>query len=385
MAPHEFVHLGDLHLRPDARNDDRLAALDQAIETARRELEYIAAWLWPGDLNDRRMAIDDRNALAQRLLLMANIAPVVICYGNHDMPGDLDIFQRLASVHPIYVVAQPHVLEIKTATEAIASIFVLPYPTKGALVAAGRQGDELLADADHCLEAIFIHAAAELETARATGHLTLMIGHVNVGGAIASAGQPQIGREIELTPGHLGRLGDIPKLLNHIHKPQQVHGADYAGSMCRLNWGEVEDKRFQVVVFTAPDAWVITSKPIDVPPMWHVEGDLTADTFNWVVKAGPEGAPLEPPESWAGSDVRVRYRFAAGQRATVNELLVSAAFAGARRLELDPVAVPDQALRAPEVAAASTLEDKLVAWADLTDVARTLDSSPAPTLEEVTP
>jgi hypothetical protein len=50
--------------------------------------------------------------------------------------------------------------------------------------------------------------------------LTLMIGHVNVAGAQLSNGQPSIGHEIELNPKHLDRLGDIPKLLNHIHKPQ---------------------------------------------------------------------------------------------------------------------------------------------------------------------
>jgi hypothetical protein len=74
--------------------------------------------------------------------------------------------------------------------------------------------------------------------------LTLMIGHVNVAGAQLSNGQPSIGHEIELNPKHLDRLGDIPKLLNHIHKPQTIAGAHYAGSVCRLDYGEIEEKRY---------------------------------------------------------------------------------------------------------------------------------------------
>jgi hypothetical protein len=50
------------------------------------------------------------------------------------------------------------------------------------------------------LEPIFITAAAELQAAHEAGDLTLMIGHVNVAGAITSTGQPNIGREIELNP-----------------------------------------------------------------------------------------------------------------------------------------------------------------------------------------
>ena len=99
MSLHEFVHLGDLHLRGDRRNLQRLAALDQAIAVG-MAMAHLEAWLWPGDLNDRRMTIDDRNALAERLRTMADFAPVVICCGNHDLPGDLDVFARLRTRYP---------------------------------------------------------------------------------------------------------------------------------------------------------------------------------------------------------------------------------------------------------------------------------------------
>ena len=136
LDTHTFVHLGDLHLRPDARNAQRLTTLDQVI-TEGLEIEGLAAWLFPGDLNHGRMSIDDRNALAERLQRMASAAPVVICPGNHDQPGELDVFGRLEARWPIAVVNRPDVISVRTATGIEAAIFVLPYPTKGALVAAG--------------------------------------------------------------------------------------------------------------------------------------------------------------------------------------------------------------------------------------------------------
>src|SRR6185295_10123179 len=96
---------------------------------------------------------------------------------------------------------------------------------------------------------LFMDAAGELERAQASDWPTLMIGHVSVAGAVSSVGQPQIGGELEITQDHLDRLGPVPKCLNHIHKHQQVGGAIYAGSLCRLDWGEVEPKGYVVVTY----------------------------------------------------------------------------------------------------------------------------------------
>jgi DNA repair exonuclease SbcCD nuclease subunit len=114
----------------------------------------------------------------------------------------------------------------------------------------GVAKDAVIDTAANALDIIFMDAAAQLVQAREMwGDLTLMIGHVNVAGAMTSVGQPNIGHEIEITAAHLDRLGNIPKLLNHIHKAQEIGGAHYAGSVCRMNWGEIEDKGYSVVTF----------------------------------------------------------------------------------------------------------------------------------------
>jgi DNA repair exonuclease SbcCD nuclease subunit len=388
VTTRRVVHIGDLHLGPNSRNDDRLAALDQILRE--QEPTDVALWVWPGDVNHGRMTIADRNALVPRVQRMADVAPVVICYGNHDLPGDLDFLEELKARHAIYVVARPKMLLVPLAGGGpLAAIFVLPYPTRAGLVAAGIQTEGVVDAARAALDLLFLQATADLRDYAAKGVLTLMIGHVNVAGSILSAGQPNIGREIELDPLLIGRLGGIYVGLNHIHKGQEIGGAHYPGSCCRLDWGEVEEKHYLVVTYgqgdemregaTAADGWLydVTVKPLDVAPMYHVEGILTREGFVWGLAGSSSAGPLEVvfpeiPSSFEGCDVRVRYRYDAAEREALDEAAVRAPFVGARRLELDPIAVKARASRAPEVAAAVTLEGKVEAFVRASQVRWTL-------------
>lgn len=397
-----LVHIGDFHAGPGPRNAARYRALDQVI-TEGLALPNLGAWLWPGDLSHLRQAIADENAIIERLRRMSAAAPVVVVYGNHDAEGDLDKFRHVSAGHPIYVVDRPTCLRIRLATMAFATIACLPYPHRHGLVLAGVANPDLVDAAADALDGIFMQFAAELEEARGRGDLTLFIGHANVGGAVTSSGQPNIGREIELSPRHLDRLGPIYKGLNHIHKGQEICGAHYPGSICRLDWGEIEEKRWLEVAnefvsdFESDWNWSAAVIPhaIDVAPMYHVEGVLTRDSFTWQVTAGPGGELQDAPTieciccrgsgdgmkdpiegtlscnnckgsgrvvSWKGCEVRARYTFAQSEAAVVNKSLVLAEFAEAALLTLDPIAIPDRALRAPEVAAAKTLPEKVTAW-----------------------
>jgi predicted MPP superfamily phosphohydrolase len=89
-----IVHIGDVHAAPGPRSADRWRAVDQIIREG-LALEQLGAWLIPGDLFDALSTTEDRNAWDARLQRMADAAPVVIIYGNHDRPGDLDGFANL--------------------------------------------------------------------------------------------------------------------------------------------------------------------------------------------------------------------------------------------------------------------------------------------------
>lgn len=374
MSNHTIIHIGDTHLQSTSpRHAGRLAALDQVIGYG-LNCPTLGAWLWPGDLFHGRSTAQDRNDLAVRLLTMAQAAPVVIIRGNHDAPGDLDIFSLLNAEHPIIVVTEPKVLEVQLATPAVAAIACIPYPHKGGIVAASETTDETSTVSEYALMSVCRGLAVELDDARLDGRITLVAGHATITGAISSSGQPQIGAELSLGADMLAQFGDVYKGFNHIHKAQGVAGAFYAGSIAPMDYGETEPKRFIAVHYeeTGRDdngdtIWSFNpwSHPIETPRLYHVEGLLTRDDWTWQVTAGPGGEPQPAPDSWAGCEVRVRYRFAASERDVLPVGRVRDAFLAADRCDLEPIAVPDTQVRAPEVIAARTLAEKLAAWAEL--------------------
>ncbi len=403
---YRFVAVGDLHLVAGPRNADRLAALDYVIGDA--ALNPVDAWLWPGDLTHVGMTIELRNLLAERTIRMAAGAPVVIVPGNHDPEGDLDFLARLRTVWPVHVSRKPEVvdcavrsgLHVDFGKDAAFALFCLPYPSKGMLVAAGTPHEGIVATADRALDLLFMQAGADLAAAREAGRLTGAIGHANIAGSVSSVGQPQIGQEIEVTAQHLARLGPCFKVFNHIHKHQRVADGVYPGSLCRLDWGEVEPKGYLAIECVRREenaapvalggglsahprmAWwghAETFVAVPVAPMYHVEGRLSREGFDWQVTKGPGGPKDDPPPAlidgdgpdWTGCDVRVRASYLQSERDVLVDAreCVKRTFACARRFEFEPVAVLERPLRAPEVVAARTLGGKLLAWARLTDTA----------------
>lgn len=397
-----IVALADSHLRSgDPWNSDRLAAWDQVIKEGLATKD-VAAWVHAGDVFDTKSAIQDRLDVADRLQQMAAIAPVCVVQGNHEASGDLGIFRRLKAPHPIVVVEYAEVIELPLATGGTASVFAVPYPQKSALVAQGVPPDRVALAADHALDILFMDAAERLNQARARGHLTFMVGHGLVVGARSSTGQPIVGQEIGLSVLHLARLGPILKLLGHIHLPQEIGGAIYVGSGCRLSFGETEAKRYIVAHIADDSSYTIESRHLECPPRYCIEGTLTRDDFIWETKKGPGGPKDEPPKSacpscagegkvdqddlfdgcgicdgsgevidWTGCDVRVQASYAQQERSVLAGAFerVKAIFAGARVFKFEPIAIPDRALRAPEIVQALTLDEKLRGMAKLSGVA----------------
>jgi DNA repair exonuclease SbcCD nuclease subunit len=366
----QIVGIGDWHQKSTShRNAARMKALDQILQEGTR-LPALAAWLQLGDVYDSRSTVEDRNTVAGTLVAMAQHAPVIVVGGNHCAPGDLDVLGKLASRWPIYVVTSPRVVSLTLATGQPAHVACLPYPHRASLVAAGTDRSEMLDAGMQALQDTCHRLATELTQALRTGGVGLLAAHVNVEGSIASNGQPSVGKELSITTAMLRMFGDVPQILGHIHLPQQIGTAHYVGSVSPCDWGETEQKRYVTVSFDdAIDGryqYVIESHPLDIARMWHVDGEYSRESgFRWRVRKGPGGAVDAPPATWAGAEVRVRYQFAASERGLFDDSGIRETFKDATRLEIEPIAVPDRGLRAPEVQAARTLSDKLGAWARL--------------------
>lgn len=365
---HCFVHIGDTHLHPGERNDTKRGALEQILREG-SALTGLAAWLWPGDLAHSRMATDDLNFLADFVQRLTARAPLVLLPGNHDLPGSLDVFSKLQTSWPVYLATTPQVLHIRTATNAMADIAALPYPSRAGLVAIGTPSERVPEAARQALDTIFMSMAGELAAASRRGVLKLAIAHVNVAGSIASSGQPVIGKEIELDPTLIQRLGPIPFLANHIHRPQVIAGVQYAGSIAGMDFGEREEKSYVVLEMEDDGSWATRTQPLDVPRLYHVEGRLTRDGFDYTFDGDSlqtASPPDNAPPGWGldctGGEIRVRFRFAAAEKAALDFSAVTAPFIGAKRIVTDPIAEHTRALRAPAVAQAQSLEQKVEAF-----------------------
>lgn len=374
MALHRFVHVGDLHQQSThPRNGDRLASLDQIIAHGeqRAAAGELAAWCLPGDLFHTRSTADDRNALAARLQRMAFLAPVVITAGNHDAPGDLDIFARLDGAHPLVVATQPRLVGIDTGTGVHAWILCLPYAHKAGLVGAGVEHTQLPQVAAGSFDAILIALGDDLQHHVDAGEPCLVNLHQNIAGAVSSVGQPQIGSEIEYSTALLDRLpADAPILANHIHKHQVMARtvglpAVFAGSTSRHDYGEMEEKGFVewtlddlIVQLDPGDGWSWQFLPLNVPQQFQVEGTLDREYFE-ITRVNGEPADQRP--NWKGSDVRVRYEYQKAAISTLDTAKILAEFADVRSLKLEGVPVAIAEVRAPEVIAAVTLDAKVEA------------------------
>src|SRR3990167_6939287 len=107
-----ILHTGDLHLTEGPRFADTMRCLEHVVAVGQER--GVALWLVGGDLTGTTVphvaTVAERNGIAAILQDMAVRAPVVVIQGNHDAPGDLDIYERLGARHPIYKVARPEIV-----------------------------------------------------------------------------------------------------------------------------------------------------------------------------------------------------------------------------------------------------------------------------------
>lgn len=393
--------IGDVHFAAGHwRNTDRISAFQQILK---RELaQPVSAFVQLGDLFNGRVGDDDLETAAELVQRMADYAPTILLVGNHGRPGYSRLLRRFKSKWPITVADAPQVLHVETATGSTLHIATIPYPNKGQLVAAGVAPGDIGRAAGEALDVICLGLAEELRQCEGP---KLLIGHATIAGATASTGQPLgIEHDIAVSAPMLARFGpDVAKVFGHIHEPGEIHGAHYAGSISPSDWGETTPRRYLVVEYDDATPRIL-SRSIDTPRLFHCEGTLTRDLFDWKCTKGPGGIADEPPRvkcracggdgdgvrdliegtlpcvpcngsgsvvDWTGCDVRVRFRYRQAERELLGPARerIAAIFAGTRHVEIEPVVVQAREVRAPEVVSAATLPEKLQAWARLTDTA----------------
>jgi len=328
-------------------------------DIAQREVDLV---LHSGDIFDAKSTPTERLVVAGWLSDVAMTAPVVIVRGNHDALGDLELMGKIRSAHPIIVeeaAGVHYVTAARTAGTNQIAVACLAWPRKAELLArlgdVGRETGEFAAA--EALRSVLLGFRQELE--KRDGPRVLLT-HAMVRGSTTSAGQPLVGCDLELGVEDLALSGADLVALGHVHASQAFASADgtsmvYPGSPRRTAFGETERKGYLVVEFDGHEpSWEFIETP--ATPMLLLEA-------NWA-----DGALIGTHRltDLAGAEIRFRYTVPAehrdAARARAEEYRSTALARGAIVVKLEEVVSTSTRARAPEVAEAKTLTQKLRAY-----------------------
>jgi DNA repair exonuclease SbcCD nuclease subunit len=347
-----FALISDQHFDASSRFDDCLRICDWICKDLRaRQVDGIGLG---GDLFERRPVPIESKAAAEWIVGLAELAPVVGVYGNHDVVDSLAVMNRLDTKHPVHFYDAPAVHRIGDI-----GIACLPWPRRGALLASlgGNVGHETANQvaAQHLCN-ILRGLGAELD---AFG-TKLLLGHVQLRGARISLDQPLApGADFELGTEDLGLARAHAYLLGHVHLQQEVTIAGapcfYPGAPRRCNFGESATKHYAIVSIEHGHASV---EYVQTPatPMLLLTGEWRDGALAW-----------QSSENCEGAEVRLRYGVDADQREGAKAAAQKAAAFlsdnGAVSVKIEEVVRATTRARTPEIATAVSIADKLrVLW-----------------------
>ena len=366
---HRVAIVADSHFHEHSRFDECTTVHDWiADDAAARGVDLT---VHTGDLYERKSTPAERRAACNWVQRMADFAPVVVVRGNHDAIGDLPLLERLRAPHPIHVVESVGVLRAGGVV-----VGCLGWPQRANLhtmLAAAGRADVEAASAD-ALRAVLRGLGAEIERYREAydGCPTMLAAHAMVDGARVSTGQPLVGCDFSLGLGDLALAGAGFYALGHVHcgNDWDVAGAPavYPGSPRRTAFGELEAKHY-VIAEHDGERW--TYERIETPArrMVHVEAQWLDELPPGPVRESFPNGGLNfttDPISHGGAEVRFRYEVPKDRRgqakahAQIIEENMKAM--GAHSVKLEEVVIVETRARAPEVAEAKTLPERLDAF-----------------------
>lgn len=337
-----------------------------AEDIARKECDLA---IHTGDVYERASTPEERRAVACWVTDVTQTCPLLTVKGNHDAARDLMLLTMLETKHPVIV-------EEAAGVHVIGGCVVgcLAWPNKASVLALARdrgwshEEGELVAGA--ALRAVLLGLGQhmdEVQQARGLEHAPrILAAHAMISGSKVSTGQPLVGCDLELGLNDLALARASLTALGHIHLGQQwattstVETVVYPGSPRRTAYGETETKGYVIADFEG--AKLVSWQRVETPcaPMVLLEATWTDGEEDGDIEwTTPEAREALPP----GAEVRVRYRVDADQRAIARiafeELREVFLAAGAADVKLEERVAATSEARAPEVATALTLPDKL--------------------------
>lgn len=220
--------------------------------------------------------------------------------------------------------------------------------------------------------------------ARSLGLPTIGVSHGTVFGCLSEHGVPMAGFDHEFTTGALFAAEAQAFMLGHIHRhqfwrQQGLAGEQliaYAGSIGRFHHGEEGEKGFLL--------WEVGAESARCT----LEPAPARRTVDIVFDGRPDLEALREAVAWqdiAGASVRVRWTVAEEDRGAVDRDAIQRVLAGAAETKLEGRIVPVVRTRMAGISRMARMEDKLRAWAQVSDINPELLLACLAALEEAAP
>lgn len=394
-----IAHFSDLHY-----GTRTLAEAERCFGAAieRAVAQGAQAAVMSGDATDHALDLHSPAAarLVERVRRLADHCPVLLLQGtySHEPPGTLEVFRSVGGRHPIHVadriqqvamtreggwIASPQWRFGALPDRSAALFSCLPTVNKATVAATAGAAQAAQAVGEQ-LARLLCGFAPSHRIARSRGLPTIGVSHGTVFGCVSEHGVPMAGFDHEFTTGALFAAEAQAFMLGHIHRhqtwaqqgPAGVQRIAYAGSIGRFHYGEDGEKGFLLWEVDADSA------------RCTLEPTPARRTVDIVFEGRPDLDALREAaagQDIAGASVRVRWTVAEEDRGAVDRGAIQRILAGAAETKLEGRIVPVVRTRMAGISRMARMEDKLRAWAQVSEV------NPEPlltclaALEEATP
>lgn len=303
--PIRVLHFADVHVGmenygktdPDtglsSRVVDFLRRMDDMVEYAHeRDVDLV---IFAGDAFKTRTPNPTfQREFAWRIRDLAELAPVVLLVGNHDLPpsvmkaSSIEIYDVLG-VHNV-MVAQEYETKVIETKRGNVVVGAAPYPIRSRLMQRLEDTNLTIKESDNKLEEVLTEILTELavqadELAEDETTPRLLTGHFTVHGAITgSERNVMLGRDVRIPLSLLADNRWDYVALGHIHKHQDLtHDRDeappvvYSGSIERIDFGEEGEPKGFCWVELERNATKWEYVPVDARPMVTLRADCRKD------------------------------------------------------------------------------------------------------------